>query len=78
MNRLQQIARKIIVRHLPMEEIEGLKHLFETLDADHNGTITAEELRTAVSEKDLSIPINEFEQILKAADVDGNGTVSCC
>lgn len=61
-----------------MEEIEGLKHLFETLDADHNGTITAEELRKAVSEKELSLPVKEFEQILKAADVDGDGTVSNC
>lgn len=75
MNRVQQIARKIIVRNLPMEEIEGLKHLFETLDADKNGTISADELRTAISRQQLNLPMEEFEQVLKAADVDGDGMV---
>jgi len=76
MNRLQQVARKVIAENLPMDEIAGLSNMFNHLDADHNGNISADELRSAMAGKSKKMPIEEFDKILQAADMDGNGIVS--
>lgn len=66
MNRLQQVARKVIAEHLPMEEIEGLSNIFRNVDVDNSGNISADELRAALAGKSSKIPLEEFEKILKA------------
>lgn len=65
MNRLQQVARKVIAANLPSDEIEGLSNMFKNMDADGNGNISAEELRNAFVGKSLKMPVEEFEKILK-------------
>ena len=45
MNKLKKEALKVIAENLPKEEIEGLKQMFISIDADRNGTITVDELR---------------------------------
>lgn len=76
MNRLQQVARKVIADHLPAAEIEGLSNMFKNMDVDRSGNITADELRAAYSGTSGSIPLDEFNKIIEAADLDGNGTFS--
>lgn len=41
-NKFKKQALKIIAQSLSKTEIEGLKHMFERIDTDHSGTITAE------------------------------------
>ena len=65
MNRLQQVARKVIADNLPVDEIEGLSNMFKNMDADNSGNISAEELRSVYAEQSSKLPIEEFEKILE-------------
>ena len=65
MNRLQQIARKVIAENLPMDEIEGLSNMFKNMDVDNSGNISADELRNAYAGQSKKMPLEEFEKILK-------------
>lgn len=45
MAKLKQHAALVIARHLPQDQIRGLRVLFDSMDKDHTGAITAEKLR---------------------------------
>ncbi|WCJ20224.1 Calcium-dependent protein kinase [Euphorbia peplus] len=75
MNKLKQLALKVIAESLSEEEIQGLKAMFTNMDTDKSGTITYEELKSGLAR--LGSKLSEFEvkQLMEAADVDGNGTI---
>ena len=49
MNKLKKAALVVMAQSLSEDEINGLQQLFRSIDADGNGTITVDELRTALS-----------------------------
>jgi calcium-dependent protein kinase len=49
MNKLKKAALLFIAKTMDSKEISGLQQLFKSIDADGNGTITAEELRNSLS-----------------------------
>ncbi|KAF5938463.1 hypothetical protein HYC85_022722 [Camellia sinensis] len=69
MNKLKKEARA--KENLSEEEIVGLKEIFKSMDADNSGTITFEELKAGLPKMGSKL----FEQLMEAADVDGNGTI---
>ncbi|CAM8961244.1 unnamed protein product [Rhodiola kirilowii] len=46
MNKLKQLALKVIAENLSEEDITGLKSMFSNMDTDKSGTITYEELKS--------------------------------
>lgn len=52
MNKLKKAALVVMAQSLSEDEINGLQQLFRSIDADGNGTITVDELRTALSSLD--------------------------
>ena len=48
---MKRQAIKVIASAMPSDEIAGLREIFKSIDADNSGTITAEELRTALRQK---------------------------
>jgi calcium-dependent protein kinase len=75
MNKLKQLALKVIAENLSEEEIKGLKAMFTNIDTDNSGTITYEELRTGLARLGSRLSEVEVKQLMEAADVDGNGTI---
>lgn len=75
MNRLKQEALKIIARALPLEEINGLKQLFNEIDKDKSGTITIDEFRAAIKRKGSLMSEQELVDLMEHADVNGDGTI---
>jgi len=75
MNRLKKEALKVIATNLPADEIQGLKEMFMSMDTDHSGTITVEEMREGLRRKGGRIPETELQRIMDMADVNGDGRV---
>ena len=49
---------------------------FEKMDADGDGELTADEIFQALSKNNADVTLERVQEIVKAADADGNGTVS--
>ncbi|KAM7251041.1 hypothetical protein ACFE04_022924 [Oxalis oulophora] len=75
MNKLKQMALKVIAQNLSSEEIQGLKSMFANMDTDKSGTITYDELKAGLTRLGSKLTETEVRQLMDAADVDGNGTI---
>lgn len=75
MNKFKKEAMKVIASSMPMDEIKGLRNLFESIDTDKSGTITAQELKEALDKKGTLIKEDDVAKLLSMIDVDANGTI---
>ncbi|KAG7957617.1 hypothetical protein I3843_11G184600 [Carya illinoinensis] len=75
MNKLKKLALKVIAENLSEEEIQGLKAMFTNLDTDRSGTITYDELKAGLARLGSKLSEAEVQQLMEAADVDGNGSI---
>ncbi|KAJ7963821.1 putative Calcium-dependent protein kinase [Quillaja saponaria] len=75
MNKLKKLALKVIAENLSQEEIQGLKSMFTNIDTDNSGTITYDELKAGLARLGSKLTETEVQQLMEAADVDGNGTI---
>ena len=74
-NKLKRQAMKVIAAAMPADEIAGLREIFKGIDADASGTISAEELRTALQQKGSMLKQEELEGLLRLIDQDASGTI---
>ncbi|MBA0550188.1 hypothetical protein Golob_021155 [Gossypium lobatum] len=49
--------------------------MFANIDTDNSGTITYEELKTGLARLGSKLTEAEVQQLMEAADVDGNGSI---
>ncbi|XP_010519813.1 PREDICTED: calcium-dependent protein kinase 34 isoform X1 [Tarenaya hassleriana] len=75
MNQFKKVALRVIAGCLSEEEIQGLKEMFKGMDTDNSGTITLEELRQGLAKQGTRLSEYEVQQLMEAADADGNGTI---
>lgn len=74
-NKLQQMAINAVARTLDEKEIESLKQLFLALDANGDGQLTVEELKTGLEESGREDLGGSLEKIMQECDADGNGVL---
>mmetsp|Transcript_6191 Transcript_6191/g.18736 ORF Transcript_6191/g.18736 Transcript_6191/m.18736 type:complete len:510 (+) Transcript_6191:150-1679(+) len=69
MTKLKRLALNVLSRHLTSTELQQLRVVFNQIDSDGSGKISAHELQEALAKhaKEANIP-----QLLEAVDVDGN------
>ncbi|KAK8449385.1 hypothetical protein SEVIR_7G209500v4 [Setaria viridis] len=75
MNKLKQLALKVIAENLSPEEIKGLKQMFNNMDTDKSGTITVEELKEGLTKLGSKISEAEVQKLMEAVDVDKSGSI---
>uniref|UniRef100_A0ACD5USF4 Uncharacterized protein n=1 Tax=Avena sativa TaxID=4498 RepID=A0ACD5USF4_AVESA len=75
MNKLKQLALKVIAENLSPEEIKGLKQMFNNMDTDKSGTITVEELKIGLAKLGSKISEAEVQKLMEAVDVDKSGSI---
>ncbi|RLM74990.1 calcium-dependent protein kinase 29-like [Panicum miliaceum] len=75
MNKLKQLALKVIAENLSPEEIKGLKQMFNNMDTDKSGTITVEELKEGLRKLGSKISEAEVHKLMEAVDVDKSGSI---
>jgi calcium-dependent protein kinase len=74
-SRFKKAAISVMASCLTPAELSGLEHLFQSIDADGNGTITAVELKQALQSMGSKIPDTELQALMEAADQNGDGTI---
>ncbi|GBF87804.1 calcium-dependent kinase-like protein [Raphidocelis subcapitata] len=73
MGKFKRAAAMVIATHLPYDEIRGLRELFESIDTDGSGTLTAAELQQALASRGAKVALGELQELVEAADLDGDG-----
>lgn len=74
-NKLKRQAMKVIAAAMPADEIAGLAEIFKAIDADGSGTITSEELSSALKEKGSLLRREDLEGLLALVDQDSSGCI---
>ncbi|EFN57613.1 hypothetical protein CHLNCDRAFT_30247 [Chlorella variabilis] len=74
-NKLKRQAMKVIASAMPVDEIAGLAEIFKSIDADGSGTITADELSTALKNKGSLLKKEDLEGLLALIDQDASGCI---
>jgi Ca2+-binding EF-hand superfamily protein len=74
-NKLKRQAMKVIAATMPADEIAGLREIFKSIDADGSGTITEEELSSALREKGSLLRREDLEGLLALVDQDSSGCI---
>lgn len=80
-HKLKQAVLNMMTTTLSDNEIIQLKKTFESLDLDHNGLLSVNELRQSLISDTNNTPelkqyINNLESIIAAADVDKDGCLN--
>merc|ERR1712046_325997 len=53
-----------------------MEELFKSMDTDNNQRLDYKDLRAAMLEANLHIPLQRFKALCRTIDVDGNGSIS--
>ncbi|WOL04002.1 calcium-dependent protein kinase 20 [Canna indica] len=75
MNKLKKKALRVVAEYLSVEEVAGIKEMFEKMDINQKGQITFEELKSGLHKNGYQIPDADAQILMEAADLDGNGTL---
>lgn len=74
-NKLKKAALHVIAGQLSDDKIKKLRDIFNSLDKDGDGKLTAAELRSGLEKSGLDPIPDDLQQIMMAADADGSGQV---
>ncbi|KGN53027.1 calcium-dependent protein kinase 24 [Cucumis sativus] len=77
MNKFKKKVLRVVADHLSDEQMEGIRRMFHMMDTDKNGDLTFEELKNGLHMIGHSLPDPDVRMLMDAADLDGNGTLSC-
>lgn len=56
---------------------EEMREAFKIFDQDNSGFISAAKLRSVMMLLDQTLTDEQIDDMMKEADVDGNGTIDC-
>ena len=71
--KLRKAVLTYIASRLSEEEIKKIKEAFQSIDIDHNGKLSLEEMKKVFEKSDLNLEFNE--EIFKQIDTDNSGTI---
>lgn len=63
---------QFMAQNMSQDEVKGLKELFESMDTDHSGTISLDELRQGLQRRGVAVPEGMLRQIMDMADLNHN------
>nr|ABY59017.1 calcium-dependent protein kinase [Triticum aestivum] len=73
MNKFKKHALRVIAEHLSVEEVAGIKDMFEKMDLNKDSMINFDELKLGLNKLGHQMPDADVQILMDAADADGNG-----
>ncbi|TYJ37021.1 hypothetical protein E1A91_A05G347400v1 [Gossypium mustelinum] len=77
MNKFKKEVLRVVADNLPNEQIDSITEMFHMMDKDEDGQLPLEELKDGLQKLGHSVDHPEVQMLMQAADMDGNGTLSC-
>ncbi|KAK5841178.1 calcium-dependent protein kinase 24 [Gossypium arboreum] len=77
MGKFKKKVLRVVADNLPNEQIDVIIEMFNMMDTDENGYLSFEELRDGLQKMGHSVGDPDVRMLMEAADIDGNGTLSC-
>ncbi|XVF37834.1 hypothetical protein REPUB_Repub20aG0045100 [Reevesia pubescens] len=77
MSKFKKKVLRVVADNLPNEQIDSIIEMFHMMDTDANGDLSFEELRDGLPKIGHSVADPDVKMLMDAADIDGNGTLSC-
>jgi len=74
-NKLKKAALHIIAGQLNEDQIKNLREVFQALDGNGDGLLTAAEMKTGLAKAGLKEVPPDLQQILEDVDSDGSGVI---
>eukprot|EP00392_Amoebophrya_sp_AT5.2_P003607 g3612.t1 len=76
-NNLKKAAITVIATQITDDSVKELRELFQQLDVDNDGTLTAEEIINGMTKAGLkdALPRDQLEDLIKQIDSDGSGQI---
>lgn len=74
-SRFKKAAIGVMANCLSPAELVGLEHLFNSIDEDRSGTISAQEMKRALQTMGNKIPDVQLAELMKVADQNGDGMI---
>merc|ERR1712118_637695 len=74
-NKLKKAALTVIAFELSEESLKDLKDMFMALDADNDGTLTAQELKQGILKAGIKEMPDNLTEMMKDLDSDGSGFI---
>ena len=62
----------MIADHLSAEEVEDIKEMFKTMDADNDGIVSYEELKTGLAKLGSQLVESEMKMLIEAVSISKN------
>jgi len=73
---IRAMAREMSGSAVPLDGIQCLQQQFEAIDKDKTGTISSEELKSALEQSMWKVSEAELDEILKGIDLAGEGEIN--
>eukprot|EP00440_Ansanella_granifera_P035819 gb/GFBE01038854.1/.p1 GENE.gb/GFBE01038854.1/~~gb/GFBE01038854.1/.p1 ORF type:complete len:474 (+),score=166.71 gb/GFBE01038854.1/:1-1422(+) len=73
-SKMKKVALTLIATQLKDEDVNELRTSFLAMDANHDGTLTFDEVRAGISKTGLELTA-DFEQVMRELDTDGSGSI---
>lgn len=67
-----RLRLQFVAQHMSADEVKGLREMFESMDTDHSGTISLDELREGLKRRGVAVPEALLQQIMELADLNHN------
>ncbi|KAK9205991.1 hypothetical protein WN943_016262 [Citrus x changshan-huyou] len=77
MNKFKKKVLRVVADNLPQDQMAQIKQMFYMMDTDKNGDLTFEELKDGLNMIGQKVSDPDVKMLMEAADVDGNGLLSC-
>nr|GEX38198.1 calcium-dependent protein kinase 8-like [Tanacetum cinerariifolium] len=75
MNKLKKQALRVVAEHLSVQEVEGIRGDFDTIDTCNKGKVDIEELRVGLNKLGHQVNEADVKNLMETADIDKDGTL---
>lgn len=73
---LKKLTATFVASQMSEKDVEKLGELFRKIDANHDGFISIDELKLALSDEGNWFEMKELKQLMDSIDVDKNGKIN--